>query len=111
MIRALDEAFKKIYKEDPQHAFFAPGQVNFLGEQSACNGGFLLAAAISQGTWLMASPNDKNKFVLRTLDQDDYAEVMVSPHYRSTNVDWVNYTLGIIKIGRDTSELQSLMSN
>src|SRR5690606_33274879 len=55
-----------------------------------------LPVAISQGTWLLVSRNDKHKFVLRSLNVDDYAEVLVSPHYRRTNIDWVNYPLGVI---------------
>lgn len=96
MTGPLEEEFKKIYKEAPHYLFFAPGQVNFMGEQSAEAGCSVLTAAVSQGTWLLAAPNDKNKFVLRTLDLDDYAEILVSPRYRKTNIAWVNYPLGVI---------------
>ncbi|QEC51797.1 galactokinase [Anseongella ginsenosidimutans] len=96
MIESLKEEFKRIYKETPQYIFFAPGRVNLIGEHTDYNGGMALPAAISQGTWLLVSPNNKNKFVLRTLNLDDYAEVLVSPHYRPTNIAWVNYPLGLI---------------
>lgn len=96
MIESLKEEFVRIYKEEPRFGFFAPGRVNLIGEHTDYNGGMALPAAITPGTWLLLSPNDKKKFVLRTLNMDDYAEVLVSPHYRSTNIPWVNYPLGVI---------------
>lgn len=96
MIDSLQEEFKRIYKEDPEYLFFAPGRANLIGEHTDYNGGMALPVAISQGTWLLVSRNEKNKFVLRSLNVDDYAEVLVSPHYRRTNIDWVNYPLGVI---------------
>lgn len=96
MIESLKETFKRIYKTSPEHIFFAPGRVNLIGEHTDHSGGTILPATISQGTWLLAGPNDKNKIVLRSGNLDDYAEVLVSSHYRRTNTDWVNYPLGVI---------------
>lgn len=96
MIDFLKEEFRKTYKEEPQYGFFAPGCVDLMGANAACNGGTALTAAVSPGTRLLISRNDKNKFVLRTLNFDDYAEVMVSGHYRRTTTGWINYPLGII---------------
>lgn len=96
-LNSLKEEFRKIYKTEPEHIFFAPGKANLIGEHIDYNGGMVLPVAITLGTYLLISHNDEKKFVFRTTNLKDHAEVLVSPHYRPAGIAWINHPLGVIE--------------
>ena len=60
----LEHKFEEIYGKKAEHAFFAPGRVNLIGEHTDYNGGLVFPCALSFGTYLLLSPrNDKNLFL------------------------------------------------
>ncbi len=51
----LIEQFIKTYEEKPCAKYFSPGRVNIIGEHIDYNGGLVLPAAISLGTYALIS--------------------------------------------------------
>ncbi len=47
------KAFKRLFSNDPDAVFFAPGRVNLIGEHTDYNDGFVLPCAIDYGTYLV----------------------------------------------------------
>ncbi|HVW11671.1 MAG TPA: galactokinase family protein [Bryobacteraceae bacterium] len=58
---ALRERYRRLYSAEPR-VFRAPGSVSLMGEDTPCNGGFLLAAAIGLWTRVIAHPSQTNRF-------------------------------------------------
>ena len=52
------EAFRGVYKENPQFLVRAPGRINLIGEHTDYNDGFVLPIALNRATWIALSPHD-----------------------------------------------------
>ena len=55
--------------------FFAPGRVNLIGEHTDYNNGYVLPAALSFGTYLLARKIDDSLLHLATTNFDYKAEI------------------------------------
>lgn len=77
-------------------AFFAPGRVNLIGEHTDYNNGYVLPAALSFGTYLLARKNDSNFLRLSTTNFDYTAEISLGDLSQKHEGQWVNYPLGVI---------------
>ena len=77
--------------------FFAPGRVNLIGEHTDYNNGYVLPAALSFGTYLIARRNDGNSLRLATSNFEYKAEIPLSELDVKHGDEWVNYPLGVIK--------------
>ncbi|GMA56559.1 galactokinase [Alicyclobacillus sacchari] len=79
-------------------AFFAPGRVNLIGEHTDYNGGYVLLAALSIGTWVLVRPRNDRRFRFASTFSDlivdvDRAQISYDPAY-----EYANYPLGVIDI-------------
>lgn len=95
----LHNEFVKIYNQEPQQFFFAPGRVNFIGEHIDYNGGNVMPFAINKGIYAAVSLNSSNKIQLyssldKSLYQIDISEDL--NNYKNSNL-WIKYPLGIIQ--------------
>lgn len=91
----LREQFIQNYQHGAS-IYFAPGRVNLIGEHTDYNGGFVLASAISFGTYLAVAPNDDGVIRFKTTNFPYSAEVRLNDLSRKHYDHWVNYPLGVI---------------
>jgi len=98
-LNVLKTKFLELYGESKQEIlyFFAPGRVNLIGEHTDYNNGYVLPAALSFGTYLLARKNDGNKLRLTTSNFNYKAEISLDQLGNKHEGQWVNYPLGVIK--------------
>jgi len=91
------EAFRDVYKENPQFLVRAPGRVNLIGEHTDYNDGFVLPIALNRATWIALSPHDSQEVHLKSLDFDESVTV---PLHQKLNQDrgWQEYLKGVVNI-------------
>lgn len=92
----LEHRFEEIYGRKVEHAFFAPGRVNLIGEHTDYNGGFVFPCALSFGTYLVLSRRrgETTRFASANMD---YAVTLDEKAFIDTPVEWVKYPLGVMK--------------
>ena len=93
---ALSAQFKTLYSREPEHIFFCPGRVNLIGEHIDYNGGQVLPAAISMGTYLAVSRNTEQRFRFQAIDFPETADMPLQSSYRKTGSQWFHYPLGVL---------------
>ena len=91
------EAFRDVYKENPQFLVRAAGRVNLIGEHTDYNDGFVLPIALNRATWIALSPHDSQEVHLKSLDFDESVTV---PLHQKLNQDrgWQEYLKGVVNI-------------
>lgn len=93
MIEKLQKEFNQRYEMDTTRVFFCPGRINLIGEHIDYNGGKVLPAAISLGTWCACSFNETNNIQLQALNFDTiYNGPIVE---KNTTDHWYNYAMGV----------------
>ncbi len=98
-IDELHSDFIKLYGtgKNEVFTFFAPGRVNLIGEHTDYNNGYVLPAALSFGTYLIARKSDGNSLRLATTNFDYRAEIAMDAIAEKHAGQWVNYPLGVIR--------------
>jgi galactokinase len=96
MHTVVHEEFINRFGSNPDHLFFCPGRVNLIGEHIDYNGGRVMPAAISRGTWLAVSKNRDMELRFFSLDFPEHASLHLQSSYSKTGKEWFNYPLGII---------------
>jgi len=94
----LKNEFEDLYgkKSAEIFYFFAPGRVNLIGEHTDYNNGYVLPAALSFGTYLLARKNDTNKLRFATANFEYKAEIPMDEITHKHEGQWVNYPLGVM---------------
>ncbi|MCC8174621.1 MAG: galactokinase [Odoribacter sp.] len=95
-IDELERKFEELYNRKPEHAFFAPGRVNLIGEHTDYNGGLVFPCALSFGTYLLMASraDDKNQF--NTLNFD-YSATVGKEVFTNKTTEWIKYPLGVMQ--------------
>lgn len=96
MLDNLKQQFEDFFAQTHQHAFFAPGRVNLIGEHIDYNGGLVMPCAITMGTYLLVAENKEGKFRFRSSNFDESLEIPLQDAYTKTGKEWYNYPLGVI---------------
>ncbi|MBQ9440594.1 MAG: galactokinase [Paludibacteraceae bacterium] len=96
-VNELKQSFQESFGHAASAVYFSPGRVNLIGEHTDYNGGSVFPCALSFGTYLLVSPNDKGVFRFKSLNQPAIESVsldrLTSP---LPNNSWINYPLGCI---------------
>lgn len=84
--------------------FFAPGRINLIGEHIDYNGGHVLPASISYGTYALAQKRNDQKVCLYSLNFPHTGIIECELSNLSYNHlhDWANYPKGMLKYIRDS---------
>lgn len=95
----LRSEFLKLFGEAESEIFefFAPGRVNLIGEHTDYNNGYVLPAALSFGTYLLARKNNGNELRLATTNFRYKADISLGKLGEKHGSEWVNYPLGVIR--------------
>lgn len=99
MLQRLTEDFKRIFgKENNIRYFFAPGRINLIGEHIDYNGGYVLPATISLGTYAAVRKRKDNKIQF-------YSNNMIDSGIVTCNINdlayvkedgWTNFPKGMM---------------
>lgn len=92
----LEHRFEEIYGRKAEHAFFAPGRVNLIGEHTDYNGGLVFPCALSFGTYLLMGkrPDSKNSFSSINMNRSFIVDANA---FGNKTTEWIKYPLGVMK--------------
>jgi galactokinase len=92
------DMFKRVYAEEAEKVFFAPGRVNLIGEHTDYNGGNVFPCALTFGTYaLTRKRNDKKiRFYSENFEALGIIEVNIDEIEYNKEHDWANYPKGVI---------------
>lgn len=78
--------------------FFAPGRINLIGEHTDYNGGHVFPAALSYGTYSLATMRDDQKIRLYSMNFPNVGiiEVDLSNLLFRPSDQWANYPKGVV---------------
>lgn len=98
MIDNLKDMFKKVYKEEAEKVFFAPGRVNLIGEHTDCYGGNVFPCALTFGTYALTKKrkDKKIRFYSENFIDLGIIEVNIDEIEYNKAHDWANYPKGVI---------------
>jgi len=97
MYEHLFEKFIKTYggSRDGIRIFESPGRVNLIGEHIDYNGGYVLPAALSMKTTVLARKMENNFIRLLATDLDYVVQAELDRLWKVRDFKWGNYQLGI----------------
>ena len=64
----FNEVFNKIFNDSYDKMFFSPGRINFIGEHTDYNGGFVFPCPITLGTYAAINKRPDNIFKVYSLN-------------------------------------------
>ncbi len=92
------EKFKKFFGSEPQVVASAPGRIEFVGNHTDYNGGYVMGVAINQNIAVAASKRTDKKICFANSATGEKITISlfdIKP--QSRNLNWVNYPLGVFK--------------
>jgi len=89
------EHFAAELGEPPAFIVRAPGRVNLIGEHTDYNDGFVFPLAIDRATFIALRPRNDNRVLAISLDMDDRREFALGDLRSPTEVDWIDYLIGV----------------
>ncbi len=92
--RVID-IFREKYGKEPEILSFAPGRVNIIGEHTDYNGGFVLPAALKQGTYIAGGKGKDRSIKVYSANLDREEEWQAGNETKRGNFG--DYLRGIIK--------------
>lgn len=98
----LEHRFEEIYGKKAEHAFFAPGRVNLIGEHTDYNGGLVFPCALSFGTYLLISKRDDKSTRFDSVNMN-FAATVNANAFVNKPTEWIKYPLGVMKEFADRS--------
>lgn len=95
-IQELERRFEEIYGKKVEHAFFAPGRVNLIGEHTDYNGGLVFPCALSFGTYLLIAKRSDKENRFASLNMGFSASVNAEV-FENKPEQWIKYPIGVMK--------------
>ncbi len=87
--------FKKHFEGEPR-VYRSPGRINFLGEHTDYNGGFVLPAAINKAIYVAIAPREDDQINLYAEDYDEQFHTTLGEVKPGPRGQWSNYPLGVV---------------
>ncbi|QRN48715.1 galactokinase [Macrococcoides bohemicum] len=96
----LEKRFEDIFHQPSEATYFSPGRINLIGEHLDYNGGYVLPAAISLGTYGLVRKNNTANFNLYSLNFESEGVYTFndSTLVYNKNNGWSNYVKGVMHI-------------
>ncbi|MBE3555256.1 MAG: galactokinase, partial [Thermicanus sp.] len=103
----LLSSFLEIFGEPKEgiRFFFAPGRVNLIGEHTDYNGGVVLPATLSKGTWVLGRPRQDGAYRFFSLQFSNLVITRGEEILYNKEDGWGNYPKGVL---RELSRIPSL---
>ena len=80
----------------PKVSVFSPGRINFIGEHTDYNLGFVLPASINKGIAVAVGLSSDSKSHIYSVDKDELLEVDITQPLKRSEFGWGNYVLGVV---------------
>lgn len=93
-IKRISAKYNELFSSKPL-LIRSPGRINFIGEHTDYNEGFVLPAAINKTIVFAMGKNNKNTIRLFSVDMDEYFETPVNKIKITKNL-WANYLIGVL---------------
>lgn len=95
----LNQAFRDVFGQEADAAFFSPGRINLIGEHTDYNGGHIFPAAITLGTYGAARKRDDQilRFYSANFEELGIIEVDLGNLVYDKAHHWTNYAKGVLK--------------
>ncbi len=90
-------AFRQQFGMPPTAGAFAPGRIEIMGNHTDYNGGFVLPAALDQGTVVLGSPTHDDTITLYAADFRRTARFSVQALQSDARNSWADYALGVVQ--------------
>lgn len=87
--------FKSHFEGEPR-VYRSPGRINFLGEHTDYNGGFVLPAAIDKAIYVAVAPREDDQINLYAEDYDEKFSTTLDEVKPGPQGAWSNYVLGVV---------------
>lgn len=99
MEKDLKKRFTKLFDRYDGDSYFSPGRINLIGEHTDYNGGHVFPAAITLGTYGIASKRKDNIIRLYSENFKDVGVIEFSMEELSYSEahNWANYPKGVLK--------------
>lgn len=95
-INEMKKMFIDLYGEGEIRVFTSPGRVNLIGEHIDYCGGFVMPAALTMGTTLLARKRNDNVIRLKATDLDIMVETTIPEmHKLKGKLRWGDYQIGV----------------
>lgn len=95
MVNDLEQAFFEKFLVKPI-VVFSPGRINFIGEHTDYNNGFVFPAAIDKGIYMALSRSTDERSQILALDVDESYEFDINDLPQEQLGSWQDYFLGIL---------------
>ncbi|MFT9266387.1 galactokinase [Oenococcus sp.] len=94
----LETIFQEKFSAQPERRFFSPGRINLIGEHTDYNGGHVFPAAITLGTYGVASKRQDRTVRLYSgnFEEQGVVSFNLDNIQKSPNNSWDNYVKGMI---------------
>ncbi|MBA5728435.1 galactokinase [Aerococcaceae bacterium INB8] len=98
-LKDLEKEFFEIFEETPSNAYISPGRVNLIGEHIDYNGGYVLPAAITYGSYGLIKIRDDNQIRAYSINFPDKGiiDINLSNIQYKKEDDWANFVKGTAK--------------
>lgn len=95
LIPQVNTAFTERFST-PELTIFSPGRMNFIGEHTDYNLGFVLPASIDKGIAVAVAASKDGKTSIYSVDKDELLEVDITQPLKGSGIGWANYVLGVV---------------
>jgi galactokinase len=94
LVQSAATIFREKFKEQPL-LFRSPGRVNFIGEHTDYNMGYVLPAAIDKAIFFAITPRNDRQCIVYAMDMNNEHEFSVDDLQLSKK-GWPNYLMGVV---------------
>ncbi len=95
--RELIQHFEKLFGQRPR-IFRAPGRVNFIGEHTDYNDGFVMPAAVGFSTYVAIAKRPDRKLVIHSEEFPEHFGFNLDRLPESRSRQWCDYVLGVARV-------------